>query len=87
MATQTPPGHGPTPRESVADGVITARIRSRLMMDPVTSSYSIEVVTLKSTVRLEGYVEFDAVRDQVLHIVADVSGVRQVENFLDIRRN
>jgi hyperosmotically inducible protein len=74
-----------TTADSIADGVITAKIKSGLMADPRTNGYSIDVATHGANVSLGGFVEFAIVRQQVLQIAADVPGVQHIEDFLDVR--
>jgi len=77
---------GQTIAQAIADGVITARIRARLRLDPLTADYEIHVETVRSVVHLSGFVESAQVRTQALRIARDVAGVRRVSDFLDVRK-
>ena len=75
-----------TPAEVIADGIITAKIRSALLADPLTGGYSIHIASVRARIRLDGFVEFAAVRQRALQIAAQVEGVVLVEDLLEIRR-
>jgi len=72
-------------RESITDGVITARVKVALAEDPITASYQIGVETLSGTVELTGFVETPTVRGEALHVAGLVDGVQRVRNSLDVR--
>jgi hyperosmotically inducible periplasmic protein len=72
-------------REAVSDGVITARVRSALVEDPITAGYEIHVETLAGIVELTGFVETSVVRIEALHVAEHVHGVLRVQDLLDVR--
>ena len=41
--------------EVIDDGVVTAKVKARLVDDPVTKAYPINVETFKGTVQLSGF--------------------------------
>jgi hyperosmotically inducible protein len=74
-------------REAISDGVITARVKSGLVDDPITAAYDIRVETFKGIVELTGFVETSDVRLEAVRVAHDVEGVQQVTDSLDIRRD
>jgi hyperosmotically inducible protein len=72
-------------REAITDGVIAARVKAALVVDPLTVASDIHVETLAGIVQLTGFVETIVVRDAALQIAWDVEGVQQVNDSLDIR--
>lgn len=73
-------------RETITDGVITAKVRAALAEDSITSSYDIRVETLAGSVELSGFVGTDIVRNEALHVTEHVRGVLRVQDLLDVRR-
>jgi hypothetical protein len=71
-------------REPVSDAVVVARVRERLGF-LVSHPGAIMVTASQGRVTLRGLVRADEVR-QVLDGVAEVRGVAEVENRLDVRR-
>jgi hyperosmotically inducible periplasmic protein len=72
-------------REAITDGVIAARVKAALLVDPITIDSEIHVETLAGVVQLTGFVETTIVRDAALQLAQNVEGVRQVNDSLDIR--
>jgi osmotically-inducible protein OsmY len=79
MPTQQPTA------EAIEDGVMTARIKERLLEDPLTRVHIIKVETFRGTVELSGFVETDQVRTRALELARDVSGVKRVRDAMDVR--
>jgi osmotically-inducible protein OsmY len=71
--------------EAIDDGVVTAKVRARLLQDPMTQAHQINVETFKGTVQLRGYVETDQARTRALELAKDVTGVKRVKDAMDIR--
>lgn len=71
--------------EAIDDGVVTAKIKSRLIEDPVTKAHQINVDTFKGTVQLSGFVESDQARARALQLAREVDGVKQVKDAMDVR--
>jgi hyperosmotically inducible protein len=69
----------------VDDAVITTRVKAALIGDPVTKARNIEVETARGVVQLSGFVDSSAEKSQATEVVRKVSGVRSVENKLDVR--
>lgn len=73
-------------REAISDGVIAARVKAVLLVDPITVAFEIHVEALAGIVQLTGFVGTTTVRDAALQLAQNVEGVRQVSDSLDIRR-
>ena len=73
--------------EAIDDGVVTARIKARLIEDPVTKVHQIKVDTFRGTVELSGFVETDAARMRALELAKNVEGVKRVRDAMDIRNS
>ncbi len=71
--------------EAIDDGVVTARVKAKLIEDPVTKAHQINVDTFKGTVQLSGFVETEQARSRALQIAREVNGVKQVKDALQIR--
>lgn len=72
--------------EAIDDGVITARVKAKLIEDPVTKAHQINVDTFKGTVQLSGFVEDDDARSRALQLARDVDGVKQVKDAMQVRK-
>ncbi|HWK74367.1 MAG TPA: BON domain-containing protein [Povalibacter sp.] len=72
-------------REAINDGVIAARVKAALLVDPLTVPYDIHVETLAGIVELSGFVETTLARDAALQLAQKIEGVQQVHDSLDIR--
>jgi hyperosmotically inducible protein len=72
--------------EAIDDGVVTARVKAKLVEDPVTKAHQINVDTFKGTVQLSGFVETEKARSRALQLARDVDGVKQVKDALQIRK-
>lgn len=73
------------PEEAIEDGVLTARVKERLIADPVTKTHNINVETFKGTVQLSGFVESDEARTRALQLAREVAGVKRVRDAMDVR--
>lgn len=72
--------------QAIDDGVVTAKVKAKLIEDPVTKAHQINVDTFKGTVQLSGFVESDQARTRALQIARDVDGVKQVKDALQVRK-
>lgn len=81
--TSTP--HQQSTGEAIDDGVVTAKVKARLIEDPLTKAHQINVDTFKGVVQLSGFVESDQARLRALQIARQVSGVKQVKDSMQIR--
>ena len=62
--------------QAIDDGVVTAKVKAKLIEDPVTKAHQINVETFKGTVQLSGFVETDQARTRALQLARDVDGVK-----------
>jgi osmotically-inducible protein OsmY len=72
--------------QAIDDGVVTARVKAKLIEDPVTKAHQINVDTFKGTVQLSGFVETEQARSRALQIAREVDGVKQVKDALQVRK-
>ena len=75
-----------TAGEVVDDGVVTAKVKARLVDDPVTKAYQINVETFKGTVQLSGFVDSAEARSRAAQLASNVGGVKDVKNSLEVRK-
>ena len=73
--------------QAIDDTVITAKVKTKLIEDPVTKAHEISVETFKGTVQLSGFVDTAAERTQAGRIAKAVEGVRDVKNSLELRKS
>lgn len=73
--------------EVVDDGVVTAKLKAKLIDDPVTKAYQINVDTFKGTVQLSGFVDSAEARSRATQLAKDTDGVKDVKNSLQIRKS
>jgi osmotically-inducible protein OsmY len=76
----------PPAAEAINDGVVTAKLRASLAADPVTRIYPIHVEFFHGTLLLSGYVEFEEVRQRAAQLAAQIVGITDVKNLLEIRQ-
>ena len=72
--------------QAIDDGVVTAKVKAKLIEDPVTKAHQINVETFKGTVQLSGFVEDNQARTRALQLARDVEGVKSVKDALEIRK-
>ncbi len=68
------------------DSAITTKVKSALLAEKGVPSMSISVVTYEAMVQLSGFVDSEEVRDKAAKVAAGVSGVKQVQNSLIVRK-
>jgi osmotically-inducible protein OsmY len=73
--------------EAIDDGVVTAKVKSKLIEDPVTKAHRINVQTFKGTVQLSGFVETEQARTRALQLAKETAGVKDVKDALEVRRS
>lgn len=73
--------------QAIDDGVVTAKIKAKLIEDPVTKAHQINVDTFKGTVQLSGFVETDQARSRALQLARDTDGVKSVKDSLQVRKS
>ncbi|HWK50638.1 MAG TPA: BON domain-containing protein [Steroidobacter sp.] len=71
--------------QAIDDGVVTAKVKAKLIEDPVTKAHQINVETFKGTVQLSGFVETDQARSRALQLARSTDGVKSVKDAMQIR--
>jgi len=72
--------------QAIDDGVITAKVKAKLIEDPVTKAHQINVDTFKGNVQLGGFVESDQARTRALQLARGVDGVKAVKDAMQVRK-
>jgi osmotically-inducible protein OsmY len=72
--------------QAIDDGVVTAKVKAKLIEDPVTKAHQINVETFKGNVQLSGFVETDQARVRALQLARGTDGVKSVKDALEIRK-
>jgi hyperosmotically inducible protein len=75
-----------TAGQDLDDSMLTASVESKLMADPATKGYQINVGTQKGVVQLTGFVDSTAMKTQAGEVARSVEGVKVVRNDLEIRQ-
>lgn len=75
-----------TTEQTLDDSVVTAKVKAKLVDDPVTKAYQIEVETFKGTVQLSGFVDSADAVSRAERLAKDVGGVKDVKNSLQVRK-
>jgi hyperosmotically inducible protein len=73
--------------QDVDDTMVTASVKAKLMNDPTTKAYQINVGTEKGVVQLTGFVDSTSMKTRAGEVARSVDGVKSVKNNLDIRHN
>jgi osmotically-inducible protein OsmY len=71
--------------QAIDDGVVTAKVKAKLIEDPMTKAHQIGVETFKGTVQLSGFVDSNQARTRALQLAKEVEGVKQVKDAMQIR--
>lgn len=71
----------------VDDSMVTAKLKAKLIDDPVTKAYQINVDTFKGTVQLSGFVDSTEARSRATELAKATDGVKDVKNSLQIRKS
>ena len=88
--SQTPAQQKPdaaSPTQTLDDSVVTAKVKAKLVDDPVTKAYQINVETFKGTVQLSGFVDSAEAVSRATTLAKDVGGVKDVKNSLQVRKS
>jgi hyperosmotically inducible protein len=67
------------------DATITSKVKADLIEDPLTKARDISVTTDQGVVQLSGFVDSQEQRDEATRIAKSVSGVRSVDNGLQLQ--
>jgi osmotically-inducible protein OsmY len=71
--------------QTVDDSVITAKVKAKLIDDPVTKARQISVETFKGTVQLSGFVDTAESKARAEAVAKGVDGVQHVKNSLVVK--
>lgn len=74
-----------SPGEQIDDSVITGRVKSALIADPVTKAHNIDVEVFKGTVQLSGFVDTAASKTRASEVARETRGVNEVRNNLTVK--
>jgi hyperosmotically inducible periplasmic protein len=77
---------GTTVGTTIDDSIITTKIKSGLLADPVVKGLDPNVETHNGIVQLSGFVENQAQMDRTVEIARAVSGVSSVENKMSLKK-
>ena len=75
-----------TAGQDIDDSMITTSVKAKLMDDPTTKAYQINVGTQKGVVQLTGFVDSTTMKARAGEIARSVEGVKDVRNDLEIRQ-
>jgi hyperosmotically inducible protein len=73
-------------KEAVADGTLTAKIKSKMALDDLVKASAIDVDTRDGVVTLSGSVGTAAERQRAVQLARETAGVRTVHDRLEVRR-
>jgi hyperosmotically inducible periplasmic protein len=79
-------GVPPATRGSLGDAAITASIKTDFLKDPDLSVLKIDVDTSDGVVTLNGLAENEAARKRAEQLAGAIKGVREVRNYLTVKR-
>ncbi|PKN66087.1 MAG: transporter [Deltaproteobacteria bacterium HGW-Deltaproteobacteria-15] len=84
MACQTPAGR--SAGGVVDDSTITSKVKAKLFGDESLSGFAIDVDTFKGEVTLTGGVKTEADIQHATELAKQVEGVKNVNNFLKVKK-
>jgi hyperosmotically inducible periplasmic protein len=70
--------------EVIDDSVLTAKVKTALIEDPVTKAGQINVETYRGVVQLGGFVDTAASKEQATKVAQSITGVKEVRNDLRV---
>ena len=82
--TGTPPP-STTVGTEIDDSVVTARVKSALVVDPDVKGFDFKVETRKGEVQLSGFVDNQSQIDHATTITRGVAGVSSIDNKLSLK--
>ena len=77
---------GQTAGQYIDDSTITTSVKAKLVVDKVANFTRIDVDTTNRVVSLNGVVESTEQKERAEQLAMEVSGVRRVDNNLQIQR-
>ena len=72
-------------KDTVADSVITTKVKTELLAEPALKSLDVHVETNNGTVMLSGFVPSQAEVDKAVDVARNVKGVSKVQSSLRIK--
>ena len=72
-------------KDTVADSVITTKVKTELLAEPALKSLDVHVETTNGTVMLSGFVPSQAEVDKAVNVARNVKGVSKVQSSLRIK--
>jgi len=83
------PQENPAPAASVGtvvdDSVLSAKLKSALIVDPTVKGIDVKVETRKGEVQLSGFVDDQSQIDRAMTIARNMEGVRSVDNKMTLK--
>ena len=79
------PAPGATVGTVVDDSVLTAKLKSALLVDPTVKGIDVKVETRKGEVQLSGFVDDQSQIDRAVTIARNMEGVRSVDNKMSLK--
>jgi hyperosmotically inducible protein len=73
--------------EALDDSVLTARVKTALIANPVTKARQINVATADGVVQLSGFVDSANEKSTATEVARTIPGVRLVQNELEMKPN
>lgn len=73
--------------QAIDDAAVTTGVKAKLIDDPVTKAYHINVETQKGVVQLTGFVNSAEEKSHAGELARSVDGVASLRNDLEIRQN
>jgi hyperosmotically inducible protein len=71
--------------EPLEDAALTAKVKTALIGDPVAKAYEINVESKNGVVQLNGFVDSTGAREAAEKAARSVSGIKQIDNNLEVR--
>lgn len=71
--------------EYLDDTAITAKVKAKLLGDPMISGFAISVQTFRGKVILSGFVNSQTQVDRAVALTREVPGVKEVASALEIK--
>jgi hyperosmotically inducible protein len=69
----------------IDDTVVTTRVKTALLADPMSKSFDIQVATRKGQVQLSGFVNAQSDIDNTIALVNKIEGVKGVDNGMSLK--
>lgn len=74
-----------SPGEYFDDSAITAKVKTKLLGDPMISGFAVSVETFRGRVILSGFVNSQSQVDRAIALAREVQGVKEVQSALVIK--